>query len=181
MLNKQSKDVEKGVRKRFGFINWWQGPKLLHVVFTDHHHPIDVEPQGPSQVLCPQLEYWLKAHIFRHTHTHRHRQVHAQYSTTVKFWLGGVYAASPQAHWVLYFRNPVKKFAFCFHSPIQCLCFCDRWHITQRTLLDSRLHKQINFYYCALFSFDWQSHHVPTLYQDDCMGHYKRRIFTNER
>lgn len=41
-----------------------------------------------------------------------------------------------------------KTLAFWFHSPVRRLCFCDRWHITQGTLSDSRLHKQINFYYC---------------------------------
>lgn len=59
-------------------------------------------------------------------------------------------------------------------STILRLCFRDRWHITQRTLLDSRLGKQINFYYCfcmpALFSRDWQFHHTTTQHRDDGGG-----------
>lgn len=46
------------------------------------------------------------------------------------------------------FLQASKTLAFGFRSPAQRLCFCDRWHITQGTLSDSRLHKQINFYYC---------------------------------
>lgn len=46
------------------------------------------------------------------------------------------------------FLRASKTLAFSFRSPAQHLCFCDRWHITQGTLSDSQLHKQINFYYC---------------------------------
>lgn len=46
------------------------------------------------------------------------------------------------------FLRASKTLAFSFRSPAQRLCFCDRWHITQGTLSDSQLHKQINFYYC---------------------------------
>lgn len=46
------------------------------------------------------------------------------------------------------FQQASKTLDFSFRSPAQRLCFCDRWHITQGTLSDSQLHKQINFYYC---------------------------------
>lgn len=46
------------------------------------------------------------------------------------------------------FLRASKTLAFGFRSPVQRLCFCDRWHITQGMLSDSQLRKQINFYYC---------------------------------
>lgn len=70
-------------------------------------------------------------------------------------------------------------------SPILRLCFRDRWHITQRTLLDSRLGKQINFYYCfcmpALFSRDWQFHHTATWRRDDGGGRHESGRRTKRR
>ena len=89
--------VKAGEREaRFGLVqyqmcfrNWWRGPRVLHVLFTDHHRTADLSPQGTGQVLCPRVEYWLKAHTFTHTRACAHTlKVPAQYSTTVTFWLG---------------------------------------------------------------------------------------------
>lgn len=80
--------VKAGEREaRFGLVqyqmcfrNWWLGPRVLHVLFTDHHRAADLSPQATGQVLCPRVEYWLKAHAF----THARRRAHAWSSSTIQ-------------------------------------------------------------------------------------------------
>lgn len=88
---------------------------------------------------------WKHTHSHTHTQMHTHRQVHAQYSTTVKFWSGWVHAASPQAHWVLYFLNRVKiRFLFSLSNSVSLFLWQMAHHSQRRSQTADSTNKLIS-------------------------------------